>query len=121
MFLLPYYFPFWLIVSCQSRLPDRYFVLLCSLKLYNEILSLLLYFIFLFFIMNNKRKNKRTKVQCLSCDTVFDHYYRRKHELYIHGCSRVKVKYVNVGEINNLFAAARLNFECEVRYLQLHI
>jgi len=71
--------------------------------------------------MNNKRKHKRTKVQFLSCNSLFDHDYRRKHELNIHGGSRVKVKDVSLGEANDPFAAARLNFERKVRYLQLNI
>lgn len=71
--------------------------------------------------MNNKRKHKRTKVQCLACGSSFDHDYRQKHKLNIHGGSQVKVKDLSLGVVNNPFAAARLNFERKVRYLQLNI
>ena len=69
--------------------------------------------------MNNKRKHKRTKVQCLTCGSSFDYDYRRKHEIYMHGGSHVKVKDVGfcLGVANNPFTAARLNFERKVRYL----
>jgi len=47
--------------------------------------------------MNNKRKHKRSKVQCLACDSSFDHDYRRKYELNIHGGSQIKVIDVSLG------------------------
>lgn len=41
---------------------------------------------------NNKRKRKRTKLECLLCGSSFDHDYRRKHEIKMHGGNHVKVK-----------------------------
>lgn len=56
----------------------------------------------------NPKKRKRTKLECLSCGSVFDDDFRKKHETKQHGGKRVLVKHVGAPE-NPFMAAARLN------------
>jgi len=54
-----------------------------------------------------KKKRKRTKLECLACGSIFDDDDRKKHETKQHRAKRVLVKHVGVSE-NPFIAAARL-------------
>lgn len=73
---------------------------------------------------NNKRKRKRTKLECLSCGSSIDHDYLRKHEIKMHGGNNVKIKDISLGKANNPFSAAKLNFQRKnqlCNYIELSI
>ncbi|KAF0703611.1 Uncharacterized protein FWK35_00037546, partial [Aphis craccivora] len=56
-----------------------------------------------------QNKRKRIKVECLTCGSIFDDDYRKKHEINIHHGKRIKVKHL--GAPASPFEFARKNFE----------
>lgn len=53
------------------------------------------------------KKRKRIKLECLTCGSIFDDDYRRKHELNIHNGDRIKVKHFGAPD-NPFFVASTL-------------
>jgi len=66
-------------------------------------------------IVKCQNKRKRIKVECLTCGSIFDDDYRKKHEINIHHGKRIKVKHL--GAPASPFEFARKNFEKVSTYL----
>nr|XP_047135849.1 uncharacterized protein LOC124813169 [Hydra vulgaris] len=54
--------------------------------------------------MDKSKKRKRTKVECLTCGSVFDDDYKTRHEIKEHAGKKVLVKHFGAPE--NPFTAA---------------
>uniref|UniRef100_A0A2S2QY32 Uncharacterized protein n=1 Tax=Sipha flava TaxID=143950 RepID=A0A2S2QY32_9HEMI len=63
--------------------------------------------------MNPSKKRKRTKLECLTFGSTFDHDYKRKREINVHGGNRINVKHF--GAPDNPFVVASAVFKKSVQ------
>jgi len=65
--------------------------------------------------VNNKRKRKRVKVECLECGSQFNDDFKKKHEEKLHRGKRVNIKHV--GAPKNPFESAAATWNLNKRVM----